>query len=212
MKTVIFDFDGTLADTFECIVNTAQATLNMMGWPSCSDRAIKNVIGLPLRATFTQAAGMADDVLVEKAMRIYRELFPEFQHHVRLFPQVKEVLAELYKRGLILSVATSREKESLTALLDELEILPYFSVLTAEADVVHKKPSPDMALLILEKTGTSPEDALVVGDTVYDLAMGKGAGCHTCGVTYGNHSREQLEQEGADWVIDGIAELLDLLD
>ena len=80
----------------------------------------------------------------------------------------------------------------------------------AAQDVTRFKPAPDMALLVLRNTHGSPDEAMVIGDTEYDIAMGRAAGCRTCGVTYGNHSAERLLAAGADHVIssfDALAEI-----
>jgi phosphoglycolate phosphatase len=68
-----------------------------------------------------------------------------------------------------------------------------------------------MALLILEKTKSAPEETLVVGDTVYDIAMGKGAGCITCGMSYGNHPEARLAALKPDFIIGGFAEIVEIL-
>ncbi len=68
-----------------------------------------------------------------------------------------------------------------------------------------------MVIKILEQTSSQPDETIVVGDTVYDIEMGQRAGCRTCGVTYGNNSREELQQQGADNIIDDFAELLNII-
>ena len=68
-----------------------------------------------------------------------------------------------------------------------------------------------MALRALSLTGTRPEEALVVGDTTFDIEMGRSAGCKTCGVTFGNHSRSQLQAAGADFLIDDFAQLREIV-
>ena len=77
-------------------------------------------------------------------------------------------------------------------------------------DVTKAKPDPEPVLLTLRKLGFSASRTLVVGDMPFDILMGRGAGAKTCGVTYGNSSREELQVSGADYVIDDFANLLDL--
>ena len=77
-----------------------------------------------------------------------------------------------------------------------------------EQDVVNKKPAPDMVLMILEQTQSTPQKTLVIGDTVYDIAMGRGANCLTCGVTYGYNTKEQLMKQGANHIVDYFGDVL----
>lgn len=85
------------------------------------------------------------------------------------------------------------------------------NLIIGEQDVAHAKPSPDMVELILRETNTPKEDTLVVGDTVFDIIMGKNAGVKTCGVTYGNHPREKLLTSNPDWLVDDFSQLSTLL-
>ena len=88
-----------------------------------------------------------------------------------------------------------------------LEIEPYFCALTNNEDVSHPKPAPDLALLLLERLDARPEESLVVGDTIFDLQMGRAAGCRTCGVTWGNQDRPTLQTASPDWILDDIRDL-----
>ena len=92
--------------------------------------------------------------------------------------------------------------------MDLQEVLSY--VLGAE-DVSQAKPNPEPVLNTLEKFGCSPDEALVVGDTWYDIEMGRRAGVRTCGVTYGNGTREELLNAGADFLIDDFGNLMSLI-
>lgn len=212
MKTVIFDFDGTIADTRAGIVSTVKATLHAMGLPDVAEDAIKELIGLPLKETFVRAANIDDEKLLAEAVDTYRRLFNKIcEDKICLFPHVADTLRELHSRGKILAVASSRGHESLSMLLGMFGISRYISLISGEQDVVNKKPAPDMALRILDITHSKASETLVVGDTSFDIEMGKGAGCTTCGVTYGNHPRQKLETAGADFIIDNFADITDIV-
>ncbi len=212
IKTLILDFDGTIADTRQCIIETVRQTLLKIGVPQPSDFAIQEVIGLPLRDTFIKAVGITDETMICQAVTTYRELFDDIcRQTVRLFPNVTETLQSLSNGGVTIAIASSRGKESLTDMLSWLGITPYITHVLGEQDVANKKPAPDMALHILSLTHTEAEEALVVGDTRYDILMGQNAGCRTCGVSYGNHTAEALQQQGADYIIDDFAQLLQIL-
>ncbi len=155
---------------------------------------------------------MYKDESIWATQKAMAELFDDIcRQTVRLFPNVAETLQSLSNGGVTIAIASSRGKESLTDMLSWLSITPYITHVLGEQDVANKKPAPDMALHILSLTHTEAEEALVVGDTRYDILMGQNAGCRTCGVSYGNHTAEALQQQGADYIIDDFAQLLQIL-
>ena len=211
IKTVILDFDGTLADTRPAILATFRATLAQLGLPPVSDSDVQASIGLPLAESFARTGGIADPQLLMRATETYRRLFGGFAATaVKLFPHVRETLQLLRTHGIATGVASSRGRESLDELIARLGLRELFTTVCGEEDAPCAKPAPDLALKVLELTGTSPREAVVVGDTSYDILMGRNAGCATCGVTYGNHSREELAAAGADYITDDFAQLLRL--
>jgi phosphoglycolate phosphatase len=208
VKTLILDFDGTIADTKGSIVQTVQATLDELGIQRANESMIKNLIGLSLRETFTKAAHLTESKILDKAIELYREKYNQISFDtIKLFLDVKKVLKELYDNGITITVASGKGKDALSTLLDKLEISQYLTLILGEQDVKNKKPAPDMVLLILEKTNSAPRETLVVGDTVYDIAMGQEAGCITCGVSYGNHTEEQLKSHNPNVIIKDFAEI-----
>lgn len=213
MKLIILDFDGTLADTRGLIVKTMQQTLDALGLESCTDEQCAAMIGLPLKQAFTDLLPM-DDEMGDRCAETYRRLFNENNaiYTVPAFPNVLETLHQLHEQGYTLTIASSRSHRSLMEFVEDMhldEVIPY--VLGAD-DVKQAKPHPEPVLKTLEAFGCKPEDAWVVGDTWYDIEMGRRAGVHTCGVTYGNGSREELIRAGADVLVDDFGELLDKIE
>lgn len=212
MKTLVLDFDGTIADTQYSIIETIQMTLKELQLPLAKKEVIKELIGLPIKDTFEKAANISDSVIIGKAIDIYRKLYNDISlNTVQLFPGVKDALMQIHNSGIIIAVASSKGKDALEQLLKKMEVISYISVILGEQDVIHKKPAPDMVLKILEITGTLPNEALVVGDTTYDIAMGQCAYCMTCGVTYGNHSRKLLQCKNPNYIIDNFGELVPII-
>lgn len=208
MKLLVFDFDGTLADTNQAILATIARTLAELGRQAGPGEDFTPSIGLPLARIFEQALESRDEQLIARAVRIYRERFPEnCQTSVRLFPGVRQGLAELRDAGHLLAIASSRGKSSLLALTELLGISADFVCIAGEEDVERPKPAPDMADLVARQTGILPTSAMFIGDTAFDIVCGRAAGMATCGAAYGNHSRAQLLAAGADAVIDRFSEL-----
>ena len=210
MAAIIFDFDGTLADTRKGIIATAQETLRRMGRAPADEAALAATIGLPLIDNFILGAGMAEEV-ARRAVEVYRTIFDEVAvPSITAFPGGEETLRTLAGRGIPMAVATSRGQRSLEMLMHGLGLDRYippercFGVET----VSRPKPAPDLVYVILGKLGVRPEETLVVGDTTFDIEMGRAAGCHTCGVSYGNQTAAQLAAAAPDYIIDDLRKLL----
>lgn len=209
-QTIILDFDGTIGDTRQLIVGTMQQTIAKLGLPARSDAQCAAMIGLPLRQTFTDLIPMSEE-MGEECDRTYTELFHQNNKAgaVPLFPHVKETIRELYAMGLTLTIASSRRRDTLLSFLKEMGLRQYISYIVSATDVSNAKPAPDMVEMIMSHTDAAPSDILVVGDTKYDIMMGKAANTATCGVTYGNGSVEELQD--ADYIIDDFGKLLDIV-
>jgi phosphoglycolate phosphatase len=209
-KIIILDFDGTLGDTTGVIVTTMQATIKELGLPSRTDAECAKMIGLRL-VEIPPVLFPETEVDGELYAQTYRRLFHMFNTDgaVKLYPNVIETLHELKNRGYILTIASSRSNASLTEYINNLGLTSVTSFILGANDVKDGKPNPEAVNLTLDKYGFSPDEAVVVGDTVFDVKMGINAGTRTCGVTYGNGSRESLSD--ATWLIDNFSQLLEIL-
>lgn len=211
IRNIILDFDGTLGDTTAVIIRTIQATIVELGLPTRTDNECAAVIGLRLVETppvlFPEC-----NVDVDLYAATYRRLFHIFntEDAVTLYPNVLETLEELKKRGIVLTIASSRSRSSLVEYVERLGLSSLISLVVGADDVCNGKPDPEAVIMTLGKFGFIPEEAIVVGDTEYDIRMGINAGTKTCAVTYGNGTRESLAE--ADWLIDDFSSLLSLTD
>ena len=210
---IILDFDGTLGDTRANIVLTMRQTLQRLGYPVAEEGEIASTIGLPLEEGFRQLLPELPEDKVLECVLTYRDIFEVNRKKLvpKLFPGVKETLSRLREKGYVLTVASSRSSLSLNGFLGDMEIAEYVSYVLGADSVKMAKPHPEPVLRTMEDLGYSAAETLVVGDMPVDILMGKGAGTLTCGVTYGNSSREDLAASGADFIIDGIGSLIDVL-
>lgn len=210
-KAIILDFDGTLADTASVIIQTIKGTIKELGLPSRTDEECRSVIGLRLIETppvlFSEC-----NVDVDLYASTYRRLFNIFNTDgaVRLYPNVKETLAELQDRGMTLTIASSRSNRSLTEYIVNLGLSDTITYILGADDVAEGKPNPEPVLKTLDELKLSADEVIVVGDTSFDIDMGRNAGTRTCGVTYGIGSTEGLSK--ADWLIDDFADILNIID
>ena len=209
IKLVILDFDGTMADTRSLIVRTMQKVIATLHLDKRTDEECAAMIGLPLKETFTTLLPISEEQ-GRQCERLYREIFAASDpiKSVQLFPKVLETIAALHRRGITLTIASSRGHESLDAYVEEMHLTPYIHYVLGAEDVEHAKPQPDAVLKTLKELGFTPEETLVVGDMTYDILMGSRAGAHTCGVTYGNGTREELLSVNAESIIDDFEQLL----
>lgn len=212
IKMVILDFDGTLGDTNRIIVDTMMATFDEINLQRPTRDVCQSTIGLPLARCFAVAMPSLTDSEAERCETTYRRIFSENRKPgtVPLFPHVMETLRQLHRHGTIITIASSRGHNTLMEFVRELQLEPLVSLVLGVDDVVRPKPDAQPVQLTLQHFGVKPQDALVVGDTEYDILMGKNAGCRTCGVTYGNGSLQELQQAGATYLIDDFSELLGL--
>ena len=210
IKLAILDFDGTLGDTTDLIVRTTQAAIKELGLPERSDEQCASMIGLRLveiPPVLFPECDVDRDVYAATYRRIFNELNTDGA--VQLYPNVIETLKEMKRRGIILTIASSRSNASLTEYINNLGLASTITYILGANDVKEGKPNPEAVLKTLEAHGIPADEAIVVGDTVFDIDMGRNAGVKTCGVTYGNGSRESLAD--ADWIIDDFGQLLDLI-
>ena len=210
IRLIIFDFDGTLGDTRRNIVTTMQMTIRETGLPARTDHECTSTIGLPLDGCFEALYPDESKDTILLCTDTYRRIFQENLQTMKpqVFPKVRETLLALKEQGLTLTIASSRWHKSLSELTHDLQIAEYISYLVGADDVVKAKPDPEPVLKTLSAMGFKASEALVVGDMNVDILMGRNAGAKTCGVTYGNGTKQELEEAGADYLIDSIDELL----
>lgn len=205
-KLLILDFDGTIGDTRSIITGTMMQTLDELGLEKRTQTECAKVIGLPLKDCFLSLLPI-DDAAASRCAETYRRLFAKRNTRgaVRLFPHVADTLRHFHERGTAITLASSRNHESLATYVNWLGLSEYISYMLGADDVEQAKPAPEAVEKTLIHFHRKPEEALVVGDTKFDILMGVHAQVPTCGVTYGNGTREELQEAGARFVIDDFA-------
>jgi phosphoglycolate phosphatase len=196
LRLLVFDWDGTLMDSVGSIVACTQQALADLGWGPVADQSIRTTIGLGLREALAGLMPEATDACYERLLERYR-------HHWHgghrdqpfLFPGVPAMLAELKESGFLLAVATGKSRRGLDYALAQSDLSGFFDA-TRTADEAFSKPHPQMLLDILEELGARPGEAVMVGDTTYDLEMARNGGTASIGVCSGSHSRDELLGSG----------------
>jgi phosphoglycolate phosphatase len=212
IKLVVLDFDGTLGNTYEIITQTMMKTLSTLNLEPRTAEQCSKMIGLPLKQCFKELVDISDE-MAEKCAETYRKLFEELNKKglVKLFPHVIETLQEIKARKIKIAIASSRNRSSLLRYAEDLKLKGLVDYIVGADDVEQAKPKPEPVDKILDFYGFAPNESMVVGDTKYDILMGKNAGSCTCGVTYGNGTLDELLEAGSDFIIDDFEGLLGLL-
>jgi len=204
---LVFDWDGTLVDSIGTIVECTRTTLTELSLPVPEDQTLRGVIGLGLRETIGVMVPECDEPTYEAIVSTYRKhWFGTFQRQTRLFTNVREALDELRAAGYALAVATGKSRRGLEGELDAAGIRDHF-IATRTASEARSKPHPQMLLDLLDEVGAPPSQALMIGDTSYDLEMARGAGMRAVAVTSGGHDPAELRRFEPLTCLAGVPEL-----
>ena len=208
-RLVVWDFDGTLADTSKGIIRTMNATFEKMGLPLPGDDSVRRTIGLPLRQGMADLLPELNEDALDEATVLYHELFEQVgTDGIELFDGIADAVRSQYEEGFFTAIATSRGHASVEALATRLGLRSYFDYIVACEDVGTHKPDPEPVLALCRMSNVLPADTVVIGDTTYDIGMGRRANAlRTIGVTWGNHTSEMLRQAGADMIVGSAHEL-----
>lgn len=211
-KLIIFDVDGTLVDSQAGILAAMAEAFLRAGRPAPSREAALGVVGLSLPQAMAVLApdGGADDHHL--LARHYRDAFLALRQRtggeaaMPLFSGARETVARLGGDGRLLAIATGKARRGLDHFLAAHGLKHHF-VATQTADDAPSKPHPQMVLNCLARAGVEPRDAVMVGDTEFDMEMARAAGCRAIGVAWGYHSRQRVLAGGAERVAESFEEL-----
>lgn len=202
-RLIIFDWDGTLMDSANKIIRCFEKASADVGIDYPGDEAVRNIIGLGLKESLDVLLPEADHAVRDQVVERYRLHFLERDDtEMPLFEGVEEGLDRLRTAGYRLAIATGKARQGLARVLNETGLGSHF-VATRCSDEALSKPHPRMVHDILSETSTEPDQAIVVGDTVYDIQMAHNAETDALAVCYGVHDRKRLLAEGA---LDCVAE------
>lgn len=213
-RLVVFDVDGTLIDSQNHIFAAMEHAFGAGAYTLPPREAVLSIVGLSLPEA---VARLVPDLSADARAGIvaaYKESFGLMRAGTLspLFPGATDALASLRARaGILLGVATGKSRRGLDHVLASHDLTGHF-VTAQVADDHPSKPHPAMLLAALAETGTEARNAVMIGDTTYDIEMGRAAGMATIGVGWGYHQTEALVAAGAGQVIHDFEALLPALD
>ncbi len=208
-KAILFDLDGTLTDSGEGIINCAEMTLERFGLPVPSREELRAFVGPPLGDSFLKRGVPADRI--EEAITVFRSRYlPIGKYENRPYPGIRELLEALNEQGHALYVATSKPEETAIEVLEHFGLAHFFRCISGATFDLSRVSKSDVIAFLLEKN-EAKANAIMVGDTVFDVIGAAAHGIPTIGVSWGYGDVADMEKAGAAAIADTPEMLLKLL-
>lgn len=207
INTLLFDFDGTLLDTNELIIQTFLSVLGEHYPGRFGREDALHFIGPSLEQTFTAIDPERVDELTVQYRTLNRTLHDEL---VEEYDGVTETLRLLKAQGLKMAIVSTKRSETIRHGLDLMGVSDVFDVLVGLDHVSNPKPDPEPLHLALEQLGASHDEALMIGDNSHDIEGGKNAGVRTAGVAWTAKGEDFLASFNPDFMLQHISDLLEL--
>ena len=213
-KLFIFDFDGTLGDTKECVVASFQKSLSHNNLSIADRNKIIQLMGISLPDVFRKLThAKLDDAMYEKLVTDYRMFYKDFLvSKTQIFPDVAKTLKILKEKKILCSIATSKKTEFAILSCKYLRIDTYIDFYIGDDMVTQKKPNPEMLTVTLKKLNINKLDAVMIGDSTFDIDMGNAIQMDTIAVTWGSHSLQLLKSANPTYTINKFSELLQFVE
>jgi phosphoglycolate phosphatase len=210
ITNVLFDLDGTLTDPAEGIVRCIQHSLTALDIACPPKEELTHYIGPPLREIFVSVCRTSDEVLIERAVSVFRERFST----VGLFENtpysgVAEMLSTLHRESYQLFVATSKPQIFAEKILQHFALSAHFVEIHGNDLEGRLDDKADLLRELLERRGLRPEESIMVGDRKHDVVAAAKNGVTSLGVTYGYGSEAELIDAGADYLCRSPMEVVD---
>ena len=212
-KNVIFDFDGTLADTGKGVFAAVQYALRSMGEPELDARTLKYFIGSPLETSFELKCGLTGE-LCRTAVEKYREYYSARGiYELDFFPSTLDTLRTLKKAGVKTAVGSSKPEVFINRILEHFGCAELFDFVSGAS---LGEPHADKTVIIsraIEGLGAADlDDVLMVGDRRFDVEGAHGAGIKCVGVLEGGYGdEEEFKTAGADRIVNTLADIKDIV-
>lgn len=205
ITTLLFDFDGTLADTNNLILSSFQHVLDTHFPGRYQREDLLPFIGPTLYDTFSKVAPENTQQLIDE----YRAWnMANHDHYVTEFEGVTDTLRKLYDLGLKMAVVSTKRRDMVQMGIDLLGIAPYFETVIGLDDVTNAKPDPEPLQLAMKRLKSSAEESLMIGDNYHDILGGKNAGVRTAGVAWALKGEEYLQTFEPDYMLRHMSDLL----
>lgn len=209
IRGIIFDFDGTLIDSYEAIAESLNHVRTSFSLPAIPAEEIRPTVGHGLEKLIAKAVGPER---VDEGIRLFRQSYASLcERKTSILPQVKETLDALDRRGYQMAIATNKPSYFARDILKALEIDHLFVEVLGPNDVQRPKPDPEMIEIIIMRIGLSPEEIVYVGDMPLDVEVGRRAGVAVYAIPTGSATRDALLEARPDRLLHRFSDLLAFL-
>jgi len=213
-KAVIFDWDGTLADTKKAVVESFRQVLVEVGCVVDS-KFIERRIGIGTRKTLKEVLNEGsitfDDRMLEELIGKKVKVQTELSEVVNLFEGATDLLDALYGR-IRMALATMSGRKVIDRLLSEKRIEKYFEVVITADEVSKPKPDPEVFLMCATRLDLSPEDCITIEDSIFGVKAAKTARMKCIAVPSGAYTKKELQNEKPDLLVDSLIQINKILD
>ena len=213
MKLVIFDLDGTLIDSRLDLIHSVNAMLRHFNRPELPGDVVASYVGDGAPMLVRRALGDPDDErFLQEALDFFLAYYREHKlDYTKAYPGIPELLEQIRSNGAHrkMAVLSNKAVNPSRAIVDALGLAGFFVQVYGGNSFETKKPDPLGVKTLLRETGTSPDDAMIVGDSSIDVLTGRNSGIATCGVTYG-FAPHTLCEAPPDVVVESPRELAEL--
>ncbi len=215
-KLLIFDLDGTLADTLPSIRHAINLMLSHFEYPEKSYEDVRAAIGngaLKLVERLLPEERSLNKEILSEAFACYEKMYDTtYIEADRCYDGISEALAELYRRGYTLAVLSNKQDTYVKPIVSNITEKGLVSLALGQREGFPRKPDPTVPCLIAKELGFSLEDCVFIGDSEVDIETAKNAGMVSVGCSWGYREREVLVELEADFIIDKPEELLDIFE
>jgi phosphoglycolate phosphatase len=209
IKLILFDLDGTLVDSLADLTSATNHMRAAFGRLPLGEAEVSRFVGQGAGRLVERALPGASATELAEGLALFLSCNEaHIADRSRLYPEVQETLIRIGSMGLLQAVISNKNENLCRRLLEILGIAGYFAAVLGADSLPFRKPSPEPLLRLLDDFDVSPDEAVMVGDSVNDIAAGKGAGVATVGCTYGYGDDAELAE--ADYRIASLPELLGL--
>ena len=214
-RLLIFDLDGTLADTLCGITDGVNMAMDRFGFPRHTREEVCSYVGTGSRDLIMRslpAALAENNELLDEVVKYYdSSCYPvTYNNGTECYERMIDTLRALKERGYTMAVLSNKRDIFVVPMVAELIPEGLVSVAMGQRDELPKKPDPTVSLMIAERLGFTAEETAFIGDSEPDVATGKNGGMLTVGCSWGFRGREVLCRAGADVIIDAPVELLEI--
>ena len=216
IKAVIFDFDGTIADTIDALKHSINLTMNAFGYPESTREDVLRNINNGARELIRRSLPAhlhKDEEKVTEVLTLYRKMYDNVYLETKeAYGGIPEVFTELHKRGYLLAILSNKPDEYMPPLAEALLPKGTYQISRGQRQGAAAKPDPKCVFTLTDELGVTPSECALVGDSNVDMQTAKNAGLVAVGVTWGYRSEEILREAGADIMVHDPLDLLNIFE